>query len=176
MKDILTLMELLKAGKKGGGSLKGRKGSILDDEKTSQAVKDFNKRTREKLGETIRADAVEKDDGVLVVYELPGVENKEAISLSLNKSGSKLKDYKIFMQVNWEESEAFSYTDDNNKIIADTIIKPTSSSQEHTLGIAPSKEIDIESVEAELKNGLLRVTLPFNEDSEDNQTWDIDIG
>jgi len=119
------------------------KNSTLEvPEKEELAAVDRTERTRETPVYVPRADIYEKDENVILIVDMPGVDDKN-IDINLEKNVLTISGY-----VDPSSPEGFS-----------------PAYMEYGLGdyqrsFSLSNEIDRERIEAVVKNGVLRLTLP----------------
>lgn len=116
--------------------------SLEVPEKEELAAVDHTERTRETPVYVPRADIYEKDEKVILIVDMPGVDEKN-IDINLEKNVLTISGY-----VDLSSPEGFS-----------------PAYMEYGLGdyqrsFSLSNEIDREKIEAVVKNGVLRLTLP----------------
>lgn len=113
-----------------------------DTEKQEVEVTEGTERTRPGKAYIPRADIYETDNSLVIVADMPGV-GKDAVDITLEKNVLTLKG-------------AVEFTQPDNYSLAYTEYEVGDYERSFTL----SNEIDRDNIEAAMKDGVLRITLP----------------
>jgi len=113
-----------------------------DTEKQEVEVTEGTERTRPGKAYIPRADIYETDGSLVIVADMPGVD-KEAVDITLEKNVLTLKGTVEFTQ---PENYSLAYTEYE---VGD-----------YERSFTLSSEIDRDNIEAAMKDGVLRITLP----------------
>jgi HSP20 family protein len=114
----------------------------MEVRKEEMAVPEGTERTREGLCFVPRADVYELDDRLMIVAEIPGVDEK-SVDIVLEKDILTINAY-----VEPFQPEGYTLTYAEYEV------------GDYTRSFKLSNEIDREKIEASIKSGVLRLTLP----------------